>query len=157
MQYPTIVKYETTEQFKYLWLKYVRAFNLLVHCARCLVGEYSTRVHPDRSRIDGPVCLDEFPPAPYYYLCGVTTPYRYADNLHLAFIQADGEVLEYNDGRTVIVIQNARRIDIPALQSYDLETYGHLAEYNTCRNWRFAYSIVHKIRQENQQTQMPME
>lgn len=143
---PTVSLFTTKEAFRYLWLKYVTGFDLKVHCARCLTGKYSTHFGPDVKRAVG-IRLNEAP-ARYFYLCGVTQPYRWKDNLHVAFRYKEGSVLQYDDGKTGIVIENAERIDIEALPDYSLEPHGAEREYHTCRNWRFAYQMTHgKARQ----------
>lgn len=136
-----LVRFETTEFFRYLWLKYVTDFDLSVHCARCLIGQYS-RIFPFRGRVtemyNEP--LEEHT-AKWLYLCGVSN--RYENNLHIAFEEAEGETLFYDDGKTIVEIEGARQIPIVQLESYPLEEKGNLKEYNTCRNWRFAYQMTH--------------
>lgn len=136
-----LVRFETTEFFRYLWLKYVTGFDLSVHCARCLVGQYS-RMFPYRKRVtelyNEP--LEEHS-AKWLYLCGVSN--RYENNLHIAFEEAEGETLLYDDGKTIVEIEGARQIPIIQLESYDKEPKGHLKEFNTCRNWRFAYQMTY--------------
>ena len=75
--------------FRYLWLKYVSGVNLSVHCARCLLGEYDPRIS---ARVKE---LHEQPlrPSPYYYLCGVSKPYVWSRNFHLAFREKEGSLL----------------------------------------------------------------
>lgn len=140
---PTISLFTTKENFRFLWLKYVAGFDLSVHCARCLVGTYSSHFskHGKVKRLVG-ARLNEAP-AQFYYLCGVTEPYRWKDNLHVAFRYKPGSVLQYDDGKTGIVIEDAERIEIRKLPDYHLEPHGYDRNYHTCRNWRFAYQIVH--------------
>lgn len=140
--YPTIEVFSTNENFKYLWLKYVVGFDLSVHCAKCLKGAYSRHFGQMSPRRLYGARLNEAP-AHYYYLCGVTTPYRWKDNLHLVFRYKPGSQVTYDDGRTGIVIKDAERIEIQQLPEYPLESCGCRSEYHTCRNWRFAYQIVH--------------
>lgn len=144
---PTIKQFATSEDFKYLWLRYVEGFDLTHHCAKCLIGQYSKLFkygHKVTSLKNE--TLDECS-AKYYYLCGVTTPYRYADNLHIAFKYKEGSTLIYNDGRTTLVIDNAEKIEIEKLD-YNKESVGDLPEYYTCRNWQFAYQMIYgKIQQ----------
>ena len=137
----TIKTFKTTERFSYLWLKYVNGFNLSVHCAKCLEGKYS-RLFPFRKKVLelSEAALDEYQ-AKYMYLCGVTN--EYSRNLHIAFEYAEGETLHYIDGKTIVVIENARQIEIIELSSYQAEPKGKFAIYNTCRNWRFAYQMTH--------------
>lgn len=136
-----IIRFEATHPYRYLWLKYVTGFNLNVHCARCLLGHYSSafgyKRQPDKL---ADVTLDEFP-CRYMYLCGVTD--RWEDNLHVAFVESEGDRFTYADKYCRLEVEGARRIDILELPSYDLEKHGADRMYNTCRNWRFAYQIVH--------------
>lgn len=135
--------FETTEKFRYLWLKYVTGFDLSVHCAKSLVGRYSSLFKfGDAPSIIHNCRLDEHP-FRYIYLCGVTS--RYENNLHLALEENMGTVVDYSWLGTHIVVRDARMIEIKGLQSYDLEPNGRLTSYNTCRNWRFAYQITHGI------------
>lgn len=144
--YPVIQEFKTSETFKFLWLKYVKGFDLSKHCARCLLGEYSkifpfgfTKGIELKNRP-----IDEYE-AEYYYLCGVTHPYRWNNNLHIAFRAKRGETLEYNDGKTYIKIENAERIAIVSRESYLLHEKGINPAYYTCRNWQFAYQITNEL------------
>ena len=140
---PTVSLFSTDERFRYLWLKYVTGFDLSVHCAKCLTGKYSSRFGGGTTRVIG-ARLNEAP-ARFFYLCGVTEkPYRWKDNLHVAFRYKPGSVIQYDDGRTRIVIDDAERIEIRELPAYNLEPNGDKAPYHTCRNWRFAYQITHE-------------
>ena len=140
---PIIKAFSTKERFGYLWLKYVTGFNLDVHCAKCLVGEYSDYFSfGQRTKILHDAVLNEHP-ARYYYICGVTAPYRWRDNLHIAFEYCEDSFVEYNDGRTYVLIENAKRIDIKRKDFYDI-LHGHEKAYFTCRNWQFAYQMTHK-------------
>ena len=118
---PKIDFFSTSKNFKYLWLKYVTGFDLSVHCANCLIGNYSKKI-PIK---DNTVLLDEFE-AKYYYLCGVSIPYKWEDNLHIAFRYKEGGCIQYNDGHTRVVISDAEAIKIKSLNSYDLHPKGKL-------------------------------
>ena len=146
MQYPTLELFRTTEDFRYLWLKYIEGFDLSNHCAKCFVGKYSQYFRIGGAPVKHAVGLRLFESkARYYYLCGVTTPFRYEDNLHLAFRYEKGSQVVYNDGRTQIVIEDAVQIEIKALPDYSLHPCGYLSQYNTCRNWRFAYQVTYGL------------
>lgn len=138
---PTVSLFTTTESFRYLWLKYITGFDLSAHCAKCLHGTYSSHFGGHVKRVVG-ARLNEAP-ARFFYICGVTEPYRWKDNLHVAFRYKPGSVLQYDDGKTGIVIEDAERIEIQKLPDYQLEPHGTDRAYHTCRNWRFAYQIVH--------------
>ena len=137
---PKIEIFSTSKNFRYMWLKYVTGFDLSVHCANCLIGNYSKKI-PIK---DNAVLLDEFE-AKYYYLCGVSIPYKWEDNLHVAFRYKEGGRIQYDDGHTMVVISDAEAIEIKALNSYDLHPKGKFKTYNTCRNWRFAYQTTFNV------------
>lgn len=142
MRYPIIKHFVSEENFKFVWLKYIFGFDLSIHCAKCLIGKYSAHIPFGIKNgikiIDKPLNEEK---SRLFYLCGVTTPYRYEDNLHIAFEYAEGEVLRYNDDKTSIEIENARWIPIKVLD-YSQHPCGKMREYNTCRNWRFAYQQI---------------
>ena len=137
MCYPTIRVFKTSQRFKYFWCKYVNGFNLDVHCAKCLIGHYSKKVSADKCIINA--TLNEYD-CKYYYICGVTTPYVWVNNFHLAFELAPNEILEYYDGNTYIAIENARQIPI-IKRDYRDAKFGNNKSFNTCRNWQFAYQM----------------
>lgn len=137
--------FRTTETYQYLWLKYVTGFNLEVHCARCLLGNYSKRVGVDALNSGNMqmVELDEFP-YKYIYLCGVTSPYRWERNLHIALEPCKGSKVVINECGVYAEISDAKRIEIQS-QSVYYHPKGASKEFNTCRNWRFAYQQVNNF------------
>jgi len=151
--YPRILELDVTGNFRYLWLKYFRGVNLNVHCGRCLTGDYSEIVAADLPFYD-PFDLDEFP-AKYYYLCGVATPPKWANNFHLAFKYVPGKTLKVERNGVLILIQDAEEIpiqwispssnlDIPQWQKQLAKERG--PSYFTCRNWQFACMIAEEER-----------
>jgi hypothetical protein len=79
------------------------------------------------------------PPAPYYYFCTVN---KYHDNIHLAFVQAEGETITIDDDRYSIVIENARQIHFDASRINPALPGAKLKAFYTCRNWQFANWIM---------------
>lgn len=140
-----IVDFKSVYSYKYLWLKYVTGFNLDVHCARCLLGNYSKKVGV-YSLYNGAmhnIELDEYPYR-YIYLCGVTIPYRWENNLHLALEYCEGGYVVFDECGVHVEVENAKRIEIKT-RPYYAHPKGHLREYNTCRNWRFAYQQIAEL------------
>lgn len=138
--YPTIKKLEVYGQFRYLWMKYVQGFNLANHCAGCLVGEYEPNVSVNLMRLDD-FKLNRYP-ANYFYLCGVSKPYKWENNFHLAFRYKEGSTISVKNNGIFIEIENAEQIIIQNLgvDMYSkLTQYGHKKEFRTCRNWQFAF------------------
>ena len=68
--------------WRYLWAKHVVGFKPSCHCAGCLKGTYDPRfglATPAGQMIN----LWPYAPGAILYFCGVATPYRWANNLHL--------------------------------------------------------------------------
>ena len=105
-----IKEIKVNNKFRYLWLKYIMKTQLSVHCAQCLVGEYSEKINPNIGE-KHKIQLDEAP-AKAYYLCGVSSPYNWNKNFHLAFIEKEGETININENGIEIIIENAKRIPI---------------------------------------------
>lgn len=141
MEYPIIRGINVYSKFKYLWLKYVNDVNLNVHCARCLLGEYSENITKDLTS-NQDIILNEHE-AKAFYLCGVAAPSCWENNFHLAFIYKKGSIININEHGISICIQDAERIDI---QPVDMDkcTSKHKdnKRYNTCRNWQFAHQFI---------------
>lgn len=122
--------------FWYLWLKSVTGFNPRQHCEKCLLGRRCRDVKPGMVA-SSPIALPTG--ADYYYLCGVASTRRWADNMHLAVLREPGAtatVTSYT-GR-VFVIENAVEIPIPELpEGYE----GLDTSFTTCRNFRFGTAM----------------
>ena len=126
------LKFHQPQRFRYFWIKYVRGFDPSRHCARCLIGEYSSllayRKHTDLVR----AVLDEHA-APLVYICGVTAKWEW--NVHVAGRLEPGELTEYADERVGLQLENFRRIEIrPDLGPPAPKTF------TTCRNWQFGWT-----------------
>ena len=119
--------------FRYLWLKTVKAVDLDQHCAKCLIGEYDSRISPAPSSIHGLELQDSV-----YYLCGVSFPFKWENNFHLAFMPQPGSTIHYESNGITVDIEEAVQLPI-SLDSIDREhPKARLKAYNTCRNWQFA-------------------
>lgn len=124
---------KVTEPFMYIWLKNVKDVNLNVHCAKCLIGDYNTNINKNTHEIYNLQLNNDV-----YYLCGVSKPYNWNKNFHLAFKYSPNCYISYSNNGISVEIKNA--IPLPILPKYiDHELkYSNLKEYNTCRNWQFA-------------------
>lgn len=76
--------------FRYLWLKTVRSFRPSVHCANCLNGDYSKRFGL-KAPLNEWVHEHTMPEGTVVYFCGVSNPYKWERNAHMAGIVAPGE------------------------------------------------------------------
>lgn len=137
MKPPIIKELTVGAPMRYLWLKYVTGVRLSVHCAGCLVGEYSTRIGRHTKRLRG-VRLDEAE-ASTFYLCGVAGPgYDWERNFHCAFRARAGSSFRYESNGVVLEVEGAVRLRIDEVE--DEEKYPRAARvaFGTCRNWQFA-------------------
>jgi len=138
---PIIETIEITERFRYLWLKYVTGVNLEQHCAKCLKGQYSKKINPHVNGFEK-IVLDESH-ADYYYLCGVSIPYKWEKNFHLAFKYMQGSIIELERLGIKIKIRGAELIPIIPTPLSEIDSFHkHDPAYNTCRNWQFATMIA---------------
>lgn len=142
---------------KYLWMKYVHGASLGVHCAPCLKGPYSKAFGAARgseafvNAVLGtgaglttrlPVELVEHPYR-FLYLCGVSKPYVWDKNFHLAMRHAPGSILEVERQGVVIRVENVEEVIIVDRGTYD-HPKANDRTFVTCRNWQFAYDQVAK-------------
>lgn len=130
---------EVTSKFKYLWLKKVNGVDLSVHCARCLLGEYDNRVNARTKSLKNIELLGDV-----YYLCGVSAPYIWANNFHLAFRLANGEKFTAERNGVKISVENAEIIDFSENDIDMTLPQAKKKEFYTCRNWQFANKILRR-------------
>lgn len=134
-----IVRLEIRGTFRYVWLKTVKDVDLTVHCARCLIGEYDERITAKKGVLSDLLLQDEV-----YYLCGVTMPYRWKYNFHLAFKPCQDNLLIVNENGIYVEIQDAERIAISADFIDKTDEHSKVKAYCTCRNWQFAHIFKYK-------------
>jgi len=78
----------TLKGFRYFWLKRVHGFEPSQHCARCLKGHYVDAVSSSMPA-NRPIHI-EADPGDILYLCGVSSPYVWERNFHLALLVCYG-------------------------------------------------------------------
>ena len=122
--------------FRYLWLKRVNGVDLSVHCARCLKGQYMDNISP-RNPHHPEIELDNG----VYYLCGVSLPYVWEKNFHVAFEYSEGEHVECSYNGISVVIENAKALPISEEFIDQTDPNAWRKEYRTCRNWQFAHYL----------------
>lgn len=123
--------------FKYLWLKTVKGVNLTEHCARCLIGEYDKRINPYTKHFEN-IPLENS----VYYLCGVSAPYVWENNFHLAFRPCKGGKIVYENNGVRVVINDAERIEFDENDIDSSLVKSRITSFKTCRNWQFANKFV---------------
>jgi hypothetical protein len=146
---PTLT-FRSAGGFSTIWLVYVQAVDLTEHCINTFIGPHSKRVVRDAE--EQTARLDEHPVPLAYYLCGVTYPYSWADNAHLAFEYAAGH---YWHGPALVpgltvTLQDARPLDGWGPASIP-DGAPHAGEflYRTCRNWQFAWHLHRELGAED--------
>lgn len=126
-----IVELNVNSSFSYLWLKTVKDVDLSQHCARCLIGEYDNRISPKKEHIENIELENSI-----YYLCGVSKPFVWDNNFHLAFEPCEGSTIQINDKGISVIIEGAKQL--PTSDKYINHPKMIYKSYNTCRNWQFA-------------------
>jgi hypothetical protein len=129
--------------YLYFWAKRVRAVNLDHHCAKCLVGPYDKAFGRDMS-INIDLELDH-PEGSILYICGVTRPYRWSDNAHLALL------IDEDAGSVCLPLVRGQTLTITGAQRLDFNDQRAVAgfsalgsDFTTCRNFQFAVDAFSK-------------
>lgn len=122
--------------FRYLWLKRVTGVDLSVHCARCLLGKYMDNISPHAPHTTD-IQLDNG----VYYLCGVSLPYVWDKNFHVAFEYSEGEVVQTSYNGISVVIENAKALPISESYIDQTDPNAWRKDYRSCRNWQFAHYL----------------
>jgi hypothetical protein len=135
--------------FPYLWVKYVRGFDMRQHCAKCLIGTFSEALNCAKGATPAkpwgadvatgvPIRLDE-DGAPFIYLCGVSRGYVWSNNLHVFFRPKAGAKIWCRTWNGYQVnIENGERLEIPTLP----DGFRGLGKaFTTCRNFQAGWSL----------------
>ncbi len=129
-----ITNLRLNSSFRYFWLKTVTGTDLSVHCAKCLIGEYDNRVGVSNKNVQN-IELD----GEVYYMCGVSSPYKWENNFHCAFIRSEGKTIDIERNGVSLHIEGAE--ELPISTDYIDPSNKHAAHktFATCRNWQFAH------------------
>ena len=158
MQCPIVRHWRLIPPARYsaLWCLYVNGARLEYHCQKSLIGIRSRKFSKGAKHgyaDKPPILLDETANYPFaYYICGVSEPYRWDYNFHLAFKFAPQSTCEVKTPREHFALEHAERINIDALESYIDKSdpnYGN-TEFRTCRNWIFANYVQRCLDEEKQ-------
>ena len=133
----------TLSGWRYFWAKRVTGFNASRHCATCLKGTYLTEVGLD-TPVNETVALHQLSPGDVVYICGVASPYRWANNAHLAvrITGKDEDVagIKLFNGDALTVSGAAA---IPFGADVAARDFGDRPpSYRTCRNFQFGAQMV---------------
>lgn len=139
------VMMESTEQFQYLWLKKVEGFNDTVHCARCLIGEYSKAFGLKMAA--GEAVLLPYEEGDILYFCGVAKPYKWDNNMHLA------GVIEIGHPAIELVLHTGHKMTVAGVRPIGINAesaerlYPHLPKaFLTCRNFQFGVQYFTSVK-----------
>lgn len=99
-----------------------------------MIGDYDSRIDARTVKLQNIELQDGI-----YYLCGVSSPYRWKNNFHLAFRNCKGSNIDYDFNGIHVVIKDAEQLPI----SFDNLNQQHPCypkpAYRTCRCWQFAH------------------
>jgi hypothetical protein len=119
--------------FRHFWAKHVRGFDGGKHCARCLVGSYEKLIS---ASMPLGVWADINLAGDVLYICGVSNPYRWEKNFHLAVKNGGNRVTETLYNGVAVTVDGAEKVvfdDAAARELYPRRG----AEFLTCRNFQF--------------------
>jgi hypothetical protein len=113
----------------YFWIKTIEDIDLNNHCAKTFIGKYLNGDNIETKIKD-------------VYICGVSNPFKYEDNLHLALKEKVGNDIEIKKLGVHIMIKDAELIEIkPLNKGESLHAKGSIKQYYTCRNWQYANQL----------------
>lgn len=130
-----IKEFKTSRSWKYLWGKYVTGVDLSVHCARCLLGDYEPAFGAGTKQLHD---LQLQKKSNVFYLCGVSSPFVWEQNFHLAVIESKGDVVEVERNGVRVTIADAKELPIDFRAEECADYRKRFPRYATCRNWQFA-------------------
>tara|TARA_R110002012_G_scaffold317595_3_gene534380 strand:- start:1109 stop:1522 length:414 start_codon:yes stop_codon:yes gene_type:complete len=118
-------------QWKYFWVKTIKNINLEKHCAKTFEGEY---LDTDKKIIETEI--------ENIYICGVSSPYNYKNNLHLPLTKKLGSSCIIKEKGVLIKIINAEVVKIKNLAKGEANHKNRfISRFYSCRNWQYAYQI----------------
>lgn len=132
----TIENLDVTKPMMYLWLKKVNGVNLKQHCAKCLLGDYNSNINKHTKHLENLNLTNGI-----WYLCGVSLPYNWNNNFHLAFEYSENSNIEYSNNGVSVIIKNAKRLPISEKYIDVNDPNFNKKEFFTCRNWQFAHYL----------------
>ena len=146
MDWSVIRVLRVTEPMKYLWLMYVDSVDTNEHCIKTFRGRRGQKLGKSTtwgvggSKAANDVVLDESE-IEVMYLCGVSEPYVWNKNFHLAWRRRAGVGFKFRHLGVHIWVDNAERLAIPRPLpgAHPLMRY---SRYATCRNWWFSLAYA---------------
>ena len=128
--------------WRYFWAKRVTSFRPSVHCAQCLVGSY-IREFGKTSPVNQPIEIPDLSTGDILYFCGVATPWKWANNLHLA-VRITGRAFDTASVRAYngddLIVSGAEAIAFDATAA-ERDYSQRSSAYLTCRNFQFGAAM----------------
>lgn len=142
-----LLRHDPAEQaYRFFWLMRIAEVDLREHCQRCLIGYKSMVVRTRyffgrQSPFEIKDTELEWSPSGKYYMCGVTMPYVWKRNFHLAFGYRPGGIVRKTWPGIVVELADAEEYYVK--QEYMDPTHPRFIEqaYRTCRNAQFAWGF----------------
>lgn len=136
---PMRLRLEILQKCNFFWLRDIRDVDITKCCAKCFIGGKDSRVYNGtRYASSGVVDIEikKVKSAKAYYLCGLSSGYRWELNTHVAFVPDPQSEVRIKNERFDLTITNARRIHF---WDYVPNPPGIFSEEQRgCRNWIFA-------------------
>lgn len=114
----------------YFWTKTITSINLNQHCAKTFNGDYLNGNIIETKEKD-------------VYICGVSKPFSYGNNLHVALKEKIGNNITIHEKDVVINVYDAERIEvIPLAKGESHHESGNRKEFWSCRNWQYGHQVL---------------
>ena len=130
---------EIKQKCSWFWLMGIHKVQIDKCYSKCFIGDVFNKIYEQTKYQDKAiVALDIVPSTKVkaYYLCGLSKGFKYENNTHVAFVPAEGNVIQIDNERITLKITDAREIHF---QDYKPNPEGEYSdEQRVCRNWIFA-------------------
>lgn len=139
-------RHRPSEQaWKFFWVKYVEGVDLSQHCQNCLLGTTSKKIRTrfiagaTEEVVRRDIWLNE-DSARVLYFCGVSDPYVWERNFHLAVKVVEGAKLRVDEPGVQMSLINAEKLTIDELHLDRAHPMASHRSFSSCRNWQFAWA-----------------
>jgi len=124
------IQLKNDSSWMYFWIKTIESVNIDNHCAKSFLGKYleGNKIETESKDV---------------YICGVSKPFNYYKNLHIALKYKKGSILTINENEVIILIEDAERIKIKSLKKDEsIFANADKKSFYSCRNWQYANQLL---------------
>lgn len=118
--------------WQYFWTKTIKGVDLENHCANTFIGKYlnGDNIYTEEKNV---------------YICGVSKPFNYNKNLHVALKENIGHTETINEKGVTITIYDAIRVGIKPLNAGEsFNSNRNKKSFYSCRNWQYGNQLANE-------------